>query len=393
MKIALISRRYPPLIGGAEKVLSYLAMALAAEGQQVRVYTSSLGVENLPAREFVPTPGGSLEVVRLGTSRMRFVGTWLHMRNLAAQLRREPPDVAYVSMLKHDAYAAIGASRGRHRFPVVLRPEGAGTTGDIAWQGWGRFGRKIAARCREASAFVAISKAVERELLEAWTKGALGRFENPLKIVSIPNGVPVPEAPWQRRPGWRETPQAVYLGRLAPEKGVDLLVGCWPRVLEAIPSARLTLWGDGPERAALEAEVKRLGLGEAVSMPGATSEPIQALREADLFVLPSREEGMSIALLEAMGLGVPLVASSIPGNRKLVADFKQGRLFPSGDEAGLARTILEQWSDYDRAFHMARAARSLVEQKYSIRSVARKHVKLFEGLLRETATRQREPGR
>ena len=53
-------------------------------------------------------------------------------------------------------------------------------------------------------------------------------------------------------------------------------------------------------------------------MPGAAADPTEALREADLFVLPSREEGMSIALLEAMALGIPLVASSIPGNRRLV---------------------------------------------------------------------------
>ena len=120
MKIALITRRYPPLIGGAEKVLSYLAEALAAEGQQVRVYTSGLGVEHLPSREVVSTDRGVLEVERLGSSRLRFFGTWLHMRNLGAKLRSDPPDVAYVSMLKHDAYAAIGAAL-RGRFPVVLR--------------------------------------------------------------------------------------------------------------------------------------------------------------------------------------------------------------------------------------------------------------------------------
>ena len=61
-----------------------------------------------------------------------------------------------------------------------------------------------------------------------------------------------------------------------------------------------------------------------VPVPDATA----ALREADLFVLPSREEGMSIALLEAMALGIPLVASSIPGNCRLVSDFQHGRLVP-----------------------------------------------------------------
>jgi glycosyltransferase involved in cell wall biosynthesis len=106
-----------------------------------------------------------------------------------------------------------------------------------------------------------------------------------------------------------------------------------------------------------------------------------ALRAADLFVLPSKEEGMSIALLEAMGLGIPLVASSIPGNRRLVTDFKHGRLAPPADPQALARIITEQWENVDRAFHMSRAARSRVQQEFSIATVARKHLVLFRELI------------
>ena len=112
--------------------------------------------------------------------------------------------------------------------------------------------------------------------------------------------------------------------------------------------------------------------------------PRAALRDADLFVLPSREEGMSIALLEAMALGIPLVASSIPGNRRIVGDFKHGRLAPPDDPAGLARVIIEQWADFDRAFHMSRAARGRVEQEFSIRIVARKHLELFSDLMQRS---------
>src|SRR5581483_1089903 len=85
MKIALVTRRYPPLIGGAEKVLSYLAPALAeaGSGNEVTVLTSRLGeAAERPATERVATRRGSLVVRRLATSRLRFVGTWLYMRNL-----------------------------------------------------------------------------------------------------------------------------------------------------------------------------------------------------------------------------------------------------------------------------------------------------------------------
>ncbi len=137
----------------------------------------------------------------------------------------------------------------------------------------------------------------------------------------------------------------------------------------------------GPSGPRWKTRVKALGLtlgpGQAVELPGASADATAALREADLFVLPSREEGMSIALLEAMALGIPLVASSIPGNRRLVSDFEHGRLAPPDDPEALARVIIEQWNDFDRAVHMSRAARRRVEQEFSIQTMARQHLMLF----------------
>jgi glycosyltransferase involved in cell wall biosynthesis len=298
------------------------------------------------------------------------------MRNLARWFDTHSIDLAYVSMLKHDAYVAVGAGR-RRGFPVVLRPEGAGATGDLAWQSGGRFGRKIGARCRQAHAFVAISHDISRELGEAGY--------DPARIHSLPNGVPVPEHPWQRRPDWRSLPRAIFVGRLAPEKGLHSLVRAWPAVRKVHPEARLLLAGEGPERPALEDLALSLGMtvgpNRVVELMGSVTDVTAALRGADLFVLPSQEEGMSIALLEAMALGIPLVASSIPGNRRLVSDFKHGRLAPPGEPKALARAIIDQWDDFDRAFHMSRSARSRVEHEFSIATVAREHLALFTELL------------
>jgi glycosyltransferase involved in cell wall biosynthesis len=373
VKIALISRRYPPLIGGAEKVLSYLARELAEEGAEVAVLTARPpGVEAPRTETLRPARGeGRLTVVRLPTTRARFVGTLLYMRALKRWLMTNPVDVAYVSMLKHDAYVAVGVGKARG-FPVVLRPEGAGATGDVAWQSWGRFGRRIAARCRQADAFVAISPAVADELKRAGY--------DPARTHALPNGAPVPEPAWGRRPDWRAEPRAVFVGRLAPEKGLDVLIDAWPAVRAVFPSARLTLVGEGPQRGALEARVERLGLGGSITLPGAAEDPTALLRAADLFILPSREEGMSVALLEAMALGVPLAATSIPGNRRLVQTMKHGRLADPDDPAALARAVVAQWTEFDRAVHMGRAARRRVIDEFSIRSMARSHLELFRKL-------------
>jgi glycosyltransferase involved in cell wall biosynthesis len=405
LKLALVTRRYPPLIGGAEKVLSYLAYALAAEGAEVTVLTSCVPGLDLPEAEvhtvgLSPSLGlqtrynsGCLTIVRLGTSQLRFWGTWRYMRALQRWFSSNRIDLAYVSMLKHDAYSVIGAGERLH-FPVVLRPEGAGATGDIAWQSWGNFGRLIGVRCRRATAFVAISRPIERELQRAWNTGTMqplwlerGVKQIPAKprIETISNGVPIPEVPWQQRANWRTAPRAIFVGRLAQEKGLDILISAWPAVRAVYADARLILLGEGPLKQVLRVCAQNLGMdvgpGETIEMRGPTANPTEILREADLFVLPSREEGMSIALLEAMALGIPLVASSIPGNRQLIGDFKHGRLVPPDDPAALSRTIIDQWADFDRAFHMGRAARNRVNQEFSIRKMAQEHLALFEEIL------------
>jgi glycosyltransferase involved in cell wall biosynthesis len=92
---------------------------------------------------------------------------------------------------------------------------------------------------------------------------------------------------------------------------------------------------------------------------------------------------MSIALLEAMALGIPVVATSIPGNRRLITNLVQGRLVAPDEPEVLARVILEQWDDFDRAVAMGRAARARVESDFSVEAMACRHLALFQEILSE----------
>jgi glycosyltransferase involved in cell wall biosynthesis len=406
LKLALVTRRYPPLIGGAERIFSYLAAALAAQGTDVTVLTSNApGCDtftDIRSRDAmsasapsVDALAGQLRVIRLPTSSLRFWGTWIYMRHLVRWLRQNTIDLAYVSMLKHDAYAVLGA-KARRSFPVVLRPEGAGATGDVAWQSRGNFGRIIGHRCRKADAFVAVSGPIDLELRAAWKSGTMRlcaidrlmdrRLREPW-VTMIPNGVPVPPVPWMRLATSMHQPRAVFIGRLAAEKGLDTLVDAWPLVRAAFPGAQLILAGEGTARAALEAQSRRhslrVGPDGAISLPGVSLNPMELLRGADLFVLPSREEGMSIALLEAMALGIPIVASSIPGNAFLIRDGEHGRLAPPNDPYRLAQVIIEQWLAPVSADQMGQAARRRVQAEFSIEGVAHKHLKLFHQILEQ----------
>jgi glycosyltransferase involved in cell wall biosynthesis len=368
VRIALVTRRYPPDIGGAEKMLSYLAHGLAAEGAELVVLTAAAA----PSARSDDSSGG-VRVVRLPTVRIRFIGTWMYMSSLRDWLSHNKFDIAYVSMLKHDAYIAVGVGQ-RRGIPVVLRPEGAGATGDIAWQSWGRFGRVIGKRCRQADAVVAISPAIHRELIS-------GGYDES-RIHDLPNGVPVPDEPWRPPDPARSDPRVIYTGRLAPEKGLDVLLESWPRLLAKCPGARLFLVGEGPARPALEQQVERLGLRRSVELQGAMPDVTSLLRSADVFALPSREEGMSIALLEALALGMPVIASAIPGNQQVLIDGVHGRLVAPGNPAVFAAAIVGEWSDRAASQARGQAGRRRVIERFSIAAVAKQHLALFERLSR-----------
>jgi glycosyltransferase involved in cell wall biosynthesis len=204
-------------------------------------------------------------------------------------------------------------------------------------------------------------------------------------MISIPNGVPVPESPWQAQPGPNTGPRAIFVGRLAPEKGLDALIAAWPQVISRFPTAQLVLAGEGRELSALQNQARALeltiGPGQVIEFAGLVADATLALRQADLFVLPSREEGMSIALLEAMALGIPIVASLIPGNQRLIENGVHGRLVPPNDPAALARAIIEHCEGSAHAAEMGLAARARVEREFSIQAVARQHLALFQDLL------------
>jgi glycosyltransferase involved in cell wall biosynthesis len=272
---------------------------------------------------------------------------------------------------------------------VVLRAEGSGPTGDCHWQHTATFGARIKRECLKATAIVAPGQALVEELLDA------GYPRD--RVVAINNGVPLGEIrdvasrraartmltdlDWQLNTS-ESTPVALFTGRLHRDKGLEHLVRAWQVVTRRWRHARLWLVGDGPDRGRLVDLVHELQLRGKVVLPGLFSDPQALLAAADVFVLPSQQEGMSIAVLEAMAAGLPVVVSDIPGNRPLVEHEEHGLLVPYGDPHALARAIERLFAARQLARALGAAARSRVEREFSVGRSAEEHLELFTRLVR-----------
>jgi glycosyltransferase involved in cell wall biosynthesis len=194
-----------------------------------------------------------------------------------------------------------------------------------------------------ADAVVAVSTGVQIELL-AHARLAPAQVRVIYNPVVTPALFALAEAmpphPWFTTPG---PPIILGIGRLAPEKDFLTLVRAFARVRQVRPT-RLLVLGEGPERGRLEYECARLGLtADVVALPGFTANPYAYLARAALFVQSSRWEALPGVLIEAMALGVPLVATDCPGGTREILDGgRRAPLVPPGDPGALADAMQER---------------------------------------------------
>ena len=158
-------------------------------------------------------------------------------------------------------------------------------------------------------------------------------------------------------------------------------MAAWPLVEREFPGAKLLLVGEGPAQATLTADIQLRGLEESVLLPGSFPDTRDLLAAADLFVLPSYEEGLSLALLEALAAEVPVVGTDIPGIREVMNPQGSRWLARPREPAALAAAILDLLRNPDAAQSWARSGRRVVEQSYRMSDVVEAHWKLFQSLL------------
>ncbi|RTL57975.1 MAG: glycosyltransferase [Rhodocyclaceae bacterium] len=168
------------------------------------------------------------------------------------------------------------------------------------------------------------------------------------------------------------------VGRLVPVKNYPLLLSAFATL--DLPQLALILVGEGPERGALEAQARELGIAGRVRFLGHRDDVTALMPGLDVFVLPSFSEGMSNTLLEAMAASLPCVASAVGGNPEIVSHGKTGYLFPSGDSEALAGSLRTLCTDAVLRASLGAAGRQETEREYSLGAMIRRYEKLYRSL-------------
>jgi glycosyltransferase involved in cell wall biosynthesis len=255
--------------------------------------------------------------------------------------------------------------------PTMVRLANTGPFGELR-QLESANGRTIFSRLFQGnSAFLALSGQAGEELL------AFGCQED--RIRRITNGVDVQHFQPPATSDDQRDRTVLFVGRLAEQKDPELLLGSWQRV-NSNGNYRLLIAGEGPLAESLEDQIARRQIRN-VELLGACHALAQLYHQASVFVLPSRSEGCSNALLEAMASGLCPVVTNIGGNRDVVVDGVNGRLVEPGDADQLSDVLAEVLGNPGLRQRLSAAARDHVVSHHQLRDVADRYLHEFTQLV------------
>ena len=370
---------------GAERWI----LALAKHLSQSRIESVIGVIKDSPG----DTPALCVEASRLGIRTHVFESHGRLSRKAIGQLRRfvrdQEIDILHTHGYKTDVIGFL-ALRGT-KCRIVSTPHGWSANAGLKVQIYEALDRLV---FRFFDAVVPLSSDLYEGLL---------RFPGlRRKLRLIRNGVDLSEVDsvTQRSPelqAWKSQGNVIlgYIGQLIPRKGLDTLLHAF-RNLD-IPGKRLCIVGEGPQRLELERLADQIGEKERVHFFGFRDDRIALMKCFDVFVLPSRLEGIPRCVLEAMAARVPVVATDIPGCRALVEDNVTGILFPVDDHVGLAAKLRLLLGNVGLRDSMADAGHRLVRKEYSAETMAQKYTELYVELagrdgLGDTGLAQRAGG-
>ena len=357
---------FPPEIGGLESHAYYLCRELVRLGHSVTMMTSR-SLPGLAARENME----GIDVVR----------KWFPARTPAGWIAHTLATVPHFTRLAghadilhaHTFASAVPGMRARSKYrrPLVVTLHTSHFLRLARKPAWQPILRRI---IRSADWLLAASAEI-RDV-------AIGLYPHP-RAEALTNGVDTDL--FRPRAGARQSREVAHVivpRRLFPKNGVEYFIRALPLVRPAAP-VEAVIVGDGPERERLERLAHELGVTDTVQFLGRrpNAEMPALLADADVAVFPSLMEATSVAALEAMSCGVPVAASRVGGLPEIV-DENVGTLFEPADPESLAHALVALLRRTDRAA-LGRVARTRVVESWSVARLARRHLEIYETLLRE----------
>ena len=372
MKILFINSEYPPVGGGAGNASANLADCLVSMGHEIMILTSQFS--GLPREEvqrgakIVRVPAGRRRQDRSSAlEQLAFIiSASVHSLGLYRRFRQD----ATLAFFGVPSGATAWLLKLLYGIPYVVSLRGGDVPGFRPYD-FRIFHKMIAPFLRiiwhGASAVVANSKGL-RDLASA--------FDSNIEILIVPNGVDVGCFDASAR-DWSSA-QILSVGRLVHQKGLDLGLRALAELQDLEWEWRIA--GDGPQRQFLGELAQELGVGDRVTFLGWQSRQDLAkwYHRSNLFLFPSRHEGMPNAVLEAMASGLPVVATRIAGNEELVVDGLTGRLVNPEDVTSLRDRLQEMLTNVQTREQMGLAARGRVEKEYSWANTAWQYAELLE---------------
>ncbi len=230
---------------------------------------------------------------------------------------------------------------------------------------------------------IAISDAVYKHLRDDFKIDAS-------KIVLIESGINLQEFSMitgeeriaaRRQLALETKPVIGMIARLSDVKGQDILIKAMPLILKEIPSVQLLIVGEGKTEDALKGFVQSLKLEEHVKFFPVVNKTRSMMAAFDIFVMPSRQEGLGLSIIEAQACGVAVVAAQVGGIVSLIKENETGLLFAAEDHQALAKQAIRLIKDKTLAEYVSKQARKLVEEKFSLDMMTDKVIDLYKSLL------------
>jgi glycosyltransferase involved in cell wall biosynthesis len=379
----------PPSPPGPLRIV-YLIDKMGAGGAQthLRSLASRLDRERFSTEVVCLTRGGvsadrlrleGIPVTVLGVSRLYSPSAGPAFLRFAARLRQTRPAVVHTYLSTANVFGSAAARVASVGGLITTRRDTGFADGRL-------MRRALALTNRWARRVVAVSEDTAR--IARQREGVA----EPLLAV-IPNGVDLDRfSPAGRRDKARDAlgippsvPLLATVSHLTPIKGIDVLVEAAPAIRAEVPEAHFLVAGRGTEQERVQRRIDALGLGNAFRLLGSYDDVPGLLEAADLFVLPSRSEGQPNAVIEAMAMGLPVVASRVGGVPEVARHDREALLVEPDEPEGLAQACRDVLTAPDLARRLGRAGHERAQAEFSLPTMLGRYADLYADVARGTA--------